>query len=175
MADLASALGLHQLKKLDSFISRLTHLAQLYNETFTGLAGLKRPSVTPEVKSAWHLYPVQIMSPSPARNDLVGELRKRNIGCNIHFIPLHVVSLYRRTFGYWHGDFPVAEQVFKRIVSLPLFPRVKSNNVMRVAEVAWSIVGSALRSDRSRPQHTRHSWPGLLYATSIIFALTITI
>jgi dTDP-4-amino-4,6-dideoxygalactose transaminase len=155
MTDLASALGLHQLKKLDSFIARRTHLAQLYNEAFASLASLKLPSVSPEVKSAWHLYPVQIMSPSPARNDLVEELRKRNIGCSVHFIPLHLMSFYQRTFGHRHGDFPVAEQVYKRIVSLPLFPRMKDSDVVHVAAEVWSIVGSARRNDRSRRQNTR--------------------
>jgi dTDP-4-amino-4,6-dideoxygalactose transaminase len=133
MTDLASALGLYQLMKLDSFIVRRTQLAELYKRTLAGVPGLKLPTVLPEMKSAWHLYPVQILSPSPTREEFIEELNKRNIGCSVHFIPLHLTSFYQRTFGYRQGDFPVAEQVFHRIVSLPLFPRMRDSDVLRVA------------------------------------------
>lgn len=153
MTDLASALGLHQLMKLDSFIARRTQLAELYNRTLAGVAGLKLPTVLPDVKSAWHLYPVQITSPSLARNDLMEKLRGRNIGCSVHFIPLHLTSFYQRTFAYREGEFPVAEQVFKRIVSLPLFPRMKDSDVLRVAGEVREILDSA-GNRRSQRQPT---------------------
>jgi dTDP-4-amino-4,6-dideoxygalactose transaminase len=140
MTDFASALGLHQLKKLDSFIARRAHLAELYYEALAGLDELKLPTVSPGVKSAWHLYPIQITSPSVTRDDVVKELRKRNIGCSVHFIPLHLMSFYQRTFGYRRGDFPVAERVFDRILSLPFFPRMQDSDVERVATEVRSIV-----------------------------------
>ena len=143
MTDLASALGLYQLIKLDSFIARRTQLAELYNRALAGVAGLKLPTVLPDVKSAWHLYPVQITSPSPTRKDFIEELNKRKIGCSVHFIPLHLTSFYGQTFGYREGDFPVAEQVFKRIVSLPLFPRMQDSDVLRVAREVREILDSA--------------------------------
>jgi dTDP-4-amino-4,6-dideoxygalactose transaminase len=143
MTDLASALGLYQLIKLDSFIARRTQLAELYNRALAGVAGLKLPTVLPDVKSAWHLYPVQITSPSPTRKDFIEELNKRKIGCSVHFIPLHLTSFYGQTFAYREGDFPVAEQVFKRIVSLPLFPRMQDSDVLRVAREVREILDSA--------------------------------
>ena len=146
MTDLASALGLHQLMKLDSFIARRANLAALYNEALAGVAGLKLPTVSPDVKSAWHLYPVQITSPSPTRNDFMEALRRRNIGSSVHFIPLHLTSFYQRTFAYRPGDFPVAEQIFKRITSLPLFPRMKDSDVVRVAREVREILGSGRRN-----------------------------
>jgi dTDP-4-amino-4,6-dideoxygalactose transaminase len=142
MTDLASALGLHQLRKLDNFIARRTQLAELYNRTLAGVAGLQLPTVLADVKSAWHLYPVQILSPSPTRKEFIEELNKRNIGCSVHFIPLHLTSFYQATFGYRQGDFPVAEQVFQRIVSLPLFPRMRDSDVSRVAHEMREILGS---------------------------------
>jgi dTDP-4-amino-4,6-dideoxygalactose transaminase len=140
MTDLAAALGLQQLKKLDSFIARRTHLAELYHEGLAGLDEIKLPTVAPDVKSAWHLYPVQITSSSVTRNEVVEELGKRNIGCSVHFIPLHLMSFYKRTFGYRRGDFPIAERVFERIFSLPFFPRMQDSDVERVAGEVWSIV-----------------------------------
>jgi dTDP-4-amino-4,6-dideoxygalactose transaminase len=142
MTDLASALGLYQLMKLDSFIARRTQLAELYNLTLAGVTGLKLPTVVPDVKSAWHLYPVQIISPSVARDELMEKLRRHNIGCSVHFIPLHLTSFYQRAFAYREGDFPVAEQVFQRIVSLPLFPRMKDSDVLRVARDLREMLGS---------------------------------
>jgi perosamine synthetase len=139
MSEFAAALGFHQLAKLDAFIARRTHLAGLYNKQFAGFLKVKPPTVLPDVKSAWHLYPVQIES-SRARDRVIDELRKRNIGSSVHFIPLHLMSFYRRNYGYCGGDFPVAEAVFERVVSLPLFPRMHDTDVDRVSHELFSIL-----------------------------------
>jgi dTDP-4-amino-4,6-dideoxygalactose transaminase len=140
MTDLASALGLRQLEKLDGFIARRGKLAELYNQALSRVKGLKLPTVPTHVESAWHLYPVQIDSEYVTRDEVVEQLRLRNIGTSVHFIPLHLMSFYRQTFGYKPGDFPVAEHVFKRIVSLPLFPRMQDSDVARVAHELALIV-----------------------------------
>ncbi|MFB3916894.1 MAG: DegT/DnrJ/EryC1/StrS family aminotransferase [Terriglobales bacterium] len=140
MPDTAAALGLHQLKKLDGFIARRAELAARYTKAFSRVAGLKLPSVKAGIKSAWHLYPVQITSASVSRDQVIEHLRQRNIGSSVHFIPLHLTSFYQREFGYRPGDFPVAEQVFERIVSLPFFPRMRNEDVDRVAAEVSSLV-----------------------------------
>ncbi|MGH9782735.1 MAG: DegT/DnrJ/EryC1/StrS family aminotransferase, partial [Terriglobia bacterium] len=70
------------------------------------------------------------------------ELRRRNIGTSVHFIPLHLMSYYRNTYGYKRGDFPVAERVFDRILSLPFFPRMRGEDLSRVAQRLREIFGS---------------------------------
>ncbi|SRR5712692_7669124 len=132
MTDLSAALGLHQLEKLPSFLKRRADLAQQYRSMLAGLP-LKHPTVLAHVESAWHLYPVQVRCPWLSRDQLIAGLREANIGTSVHFIPLHLMSYYQRCFGYRSGDFPVAEEVFKHIVSLPFFPRMADSDVERVA------------------------------------------
>jgi dTDP-4-amino-4,6-dideoxygalactose transaminase len=144
MSDVAAALGLHQLNKLDNFILRRTELAKHYTAALSGHAELIIPSVAPDVKSAWHLYPVQIASQSVSRNEVVQWLRECNIGSSVHFIPLHLMSFYQRAFGYQPGDFPVAEKVFRRIISLPLFPRMADSDVDRVVQEVIAIAGTRI-------------------------------
>lgn len=140
MTDLAAALGIHQLAKLDSFIERRAQLVKLYNLALHGLSGVKTPMVASYATSSWHLYAVQITAPSITRDDIIRDLRKCNIGSSVHFIPLHLMSFYQRQFGYKRGDFPIAEQTFQRIVSLPLFPRMQDSDVQRVADTLWAIL-----------------------------------
>lgn len=144
LTDLASALGLHQLKKLEGFIARRTYLADRYSNTLRGVPGVQLPAATPDRTSAWHLYAIQVTSPTVSRNTVIEHLRSRNIGTSVHFIPLHLMSFYQRCFGYRRGDFPVAESVFERIVSLPLFPGMEDDDVDRVAvELSSALAGKA--------------------------------
>jgi dTDP-4-amino-4,6-dideoxygalactose transaminase len=131
MTDLSAALGIHQLKKLPRFLKRRAELAEQYQSLLADLP-LKRPTALPHVESAWHLYPVQVQSSWISREQLIAILRAANIGTSVHFIPLHLMSYYQRRFGYRAGDFPVAESVFNRIVSLPFFPRMTDRDIERV-------------------------------------------
>jgi dTDP-4-amino-4,6-dideoxygalactose transaminase len=142
LTDLASALGLHQLKKLDGFIARRAQLAERYSKAFAEVPGLQLPIFPSDCVSAWHLYPVQITAPTTNRNDVINHLRSCNIGSSVHFIPLHLMTFYQHIYGYKRGDFPIAESVFDRIVSLPLFPKMKEEDVDRVVAEVSSAVGT---------------------------------
>jgi dTDP-4-amino-4,6-dideoxygalactose transaminase len=131
LTDLAAALGLHQLEKLELFLHRRAELAAYYTKELADLP-LKLPTVLAIAESAWHLYPVQILAEGITRDALIEELRSRNIGTSVHFIPLHLMTFYKKAFGYKRGDFPVAEEVFERILSLPFFPRMRNEDAARV-------------------------------------------
>jgi dTDP-4-amino-4,6-dideoxygalactose transaminase len=131
LTDLAAALGIHQLNKLERFINRRAELAAFYAHALSDLP-IQLPTVLPEARPAWHLYPIQVLSDRVTRDDVIQELRRRNIGSSVHFIPLHLMTYYQRTFGYRRGDFPAAEKVFGRIVSLPFFPRMRNEDAERV-------------------------------------------
>lgn len=133
LTDLAAALGLHQLRKLPQFMRRREELAALYRTLLAGLP-LQLPRVTSDVVSAWHLFPVRVQSHRITRDELIEELGRRNIGTSVHFIPLHLMSYYQRVLGCKKGDFPVAEEVFAHILSLPFFPRMHDTDVERVAK-----------------------------------------
>jgi dTDP-4-amino-4,6-dideoxygalactose transaminase len=140
MTDLAAALGLKQMHRLPALLSRRAEIAKMYAAMLVDLP-LQHPTVMTDVRSAWHLYPVQILSSTVTREDVIQQLRNENIGASVHFIPVHLMSFYKQQFGYKRGDFPITEQVFERIVSLPFFPRMTDGDVARVAEAMSSILG----------------------------------
>jgi dTDP-4-amino-4,6-dideoxygalactose transaminase len=130
---------MHQLRKVRYFQARRAELAERYSRSLAGLP-LQLPTVLPEVQSAWHLYPVRVSSGGVTRDDVIEGLRRWNIGASLHFIPLHLMSFYRRAFGYKRGDFPMAEEAFQRILSLPFFPRMSDADVVRVARALEHIL-----------------------------------
>jgi dTDP-4-amino-4,6-dideoxygalactose transaminase len=122
LTDLASALGLHQLRKLDGFIERRRAIAERYLAAFEGLRGLELPRA-PEVahRHAWHLFTVL----SDEREALMGRLREENIGTGLHFEAVHRTTLYRDPA----VRLPETEYVCDRILSLPLFPEMSDGDV----------------------------------------------
>jgi dTDP-4-amino-4,6-dideoxygalactose transaminase len=134
MADLQAALGLHQLKRLDGFVERRRRLAALYDRALAGRPDLIVPREQPGCFHSRHLYPVEITSQSVSRDRFIERLRERRIGSSVHFIPLHLTSFYQRSCGFRRGDFPVAERVFERIVSLPIYPAMSDEQAAQVVE-----------------------------------------
>jgi dTDP-4-amino-4,6-dideoxygalactose transaminase len=125
MMDLQAALGLHQLKQLDGFILRRTQLALRYQKLLAGWQQWSLPA-TPDYahKHAWHLY-APLINPDAAgmdRDAFMAGMKARNIGTGLHYRAVHLYPYYREHYGFKPGDFPVAESISDRIVSLPLFP-----------------------------------------------------
>ncbi len=133
LTDIAAAIGLAQLKKADAFRKYRAEIAGRYNEAFKGQAQIEAPLLKDEngTKHGWHLYVIKLNleSLSIDRNLFIEELKKRGIGTSVHFIPLHIHPYYRDTYGYKPEDFPVAYEVFKRIISLPLYPKMTGSDV----------------------------------------------
>jgi UDP-4-amino-4,6-dideoxy-N-acetyl-beta-L-altrosamine transaminase len=123
LTDIACALGLRQLGKLESNLKRRREIAARYIDGMSGLAGLVGPTVEEGVSPAWHLYPVRLdlATLSASRSEIFQELRAENIGVNVHYIPVHLHPYYRENFGYQPGDFPVAEAAYESLISLPMF------------------------------------------------------
>lgn len=140
MTDLAAALGVHQLLRLNEFVDRRRSLASSYDRAFGGRSDLIIPYEDPRAFHSRHLYPVQIASKRVSRDQFIQALRRRNIGSSVHFVPLHLTRFYRERFGFRRGDFPVAEQAFERIVSLPLFPAMSDDEAARVIDAVAEIL-----------------------------------
>jgi dTDP-4-amino-4,6-dideoxygalactose transaminase len=140
MTDIQAAIGIHQLKKLDKFIAARRKFAKIYNEEFSKVDGLITPYEMPNALHPYHLYPLLVEKETFDRNKLIEELNKRGIGTSVHFIPLHLHPYYQKEFGYRKGDFPSAEWVFEREVSLPLFPGMREEDVMRVVKAVKEIL-----------------------------------
>lgn len=133
LTDIASAIGIQQLRKIDRFARRREHLARRYH---AGLAGLPlRLPAMPEGEDthAWHLYVVRLEDGAPLdRDELIAALSQRGIGTSVHFIPLHRQPYWRDAYALSPAHFPVAEDCFRRMVTLPLYTRMSDADQDRV-------------------------------------------
>src|ERR1700722_10806577 len=123
LPDIACALGIEQLKKLDANLSRRREIAAQYTKGLREIAGVIVPAARDEVSPAWHLYPIRLdlAKLTADRAQIFAALRAENIGVNVHYIPVHLHPYYRERFGFRDGDFPVAEDAYSRLISLPMF------------------------------------------------------
>jgi dTDP-4-amino-4,6-dideoxygalactose transaminase len=131
MTDIAAALGMSQLARCDEFVRGRLRCRLRYDQGLGGHPAIALPVVRPDVDHAWHLYVVRI-DPGQLRIDrdqMVALLKQRNIGVAVHFIPLHLHSYYRDTYGYHAEDFPNATAAFEQIVSLPIYPRMTDADI----------------------------------------------
>ncbi len=148
MMDIQAALGLHQLRRLDGFLAERARLAERYGDLLSSLPGLIRPQrVAYPVKHAWHLYTplVDIDRLTISRDRFMEELKKRNIGCGLHYTAVHEFSYYTDRFGWRPEDFPEAHYVSERIVSLPLFPGLTDADQDDVVSAVGDIVAEFRR------------------------------
>jgi len=136
MTDFQAALGKSQLKKLDGFIERRSELAGMYNGLLKEVDFVRLPVIRGNVKTAWHIYTI-LLDESINRDDFFKFMRAENIGVNVHYIPAYRHSYYIQNFNFDKYDFPVTENIFKRIITLPLFP---SMNEQQVEYVVASII-----------------------------------
>jgi len=142
MTDVQASLGIHQLKKLNHMQKRRVEIARRYNEAFEGLPEIIIPCVKKYVHHAWHLYPILINTDLLRidRNKFIEALKTVNIGTSVHFIPLHLHPYYHDKFGFKRGDFPNAEYVYEREVSLPIYPKMTDKDVEDVIIAVKKIV-----------------------------------
>jgi perosamine synthetase len=132
ITDIQCALGTSQLKKLTAFVERRRRLAARYTERLATVPGVELPSEAAGVESAWHLYTVGV--PAERRRDVFETLRAANIGVQVHYIPLYRQPFYRRMLSLDPADYPVAERVYWRTISLPLFPTLSDAEQDRVVD-----------------------------------------
>lgn len=142
LTDLQCALGLSQLGKLEAFKRRRREIVIRYNEAFAGLAGFTCPHETPGLDSCFHLYAAQIdfARIGKPRDRVMQALLEKGVGTQVHYIPVHTQPWYAQTFGYAQGMFPVAEEYYRRALSLPLFPRLTNADVDRVVAAVRDVL-----------------------------------
>lgn len=138
ISDINCALGISQLKRLDSFLAKRSQVAEWYEEALAPLSKHIRPAKTEEgVETSWFVYVAHLTDRYSCnnRNTLLEALRKRGIGCNNYFPSIHLQPLYTREFGFKTGDFPISEGVSERSIALPFFNNISKEEVATVAEV----------------------------------------
>jgi dTDP-4-amino-4,6-dideoxygalactose transaminase len=147
MPDIQAAMGIHQLARLPQMQRRRRELVEQYHEAFSRLDGLELPVERPHVESAWHLYPIRLHLDRIKidRSRFIEELRKRNIGSSVHFIPVHIHPYYRDKYRYAPERFPIAFSNYERLVSLPLSPKLTDEDVADVIEAVDDILAENTR------------------------------
>ena len=142
LSDVHAALGVAQLKRADGFMRRRSSIARAFNEAFRGDDALQPPYVEPGIEHAWHLYVLRLRPDRlrVGRNQFVELLRERGVGASVHCIPLHTMHYYQRNYGYRNGDFPIAEDVFSRCLSLPIFASMTDDEAGYVIETVRGLV-----------------------------------
>ena len=142
MTDIQAAMGLAQLGKLSEFQVRRRQIVKLYSEAFSDIPALQVPAERTHVEHAWHLYVLRLNRErlTIERDQFIEELKQRNIGSSVHFIPVHLHPYYRNKYGWKPEEFPVAYQNYQRLLSLPLHPRLTDADVGDVIEAVLDVV-----------------------------------
>jgi dTDP-4-amino-4,6-dideoxygalactose transaminase len=141
LTDIAAALGLHQLRRTREFQRRRQGLAQAYDAALSGLP-LQLPAQAPQGEQhAWHLYVVRLADDARvARDRVIERLYAAGIGCSVHYIPLHLQPYWRERYGLQARHFPRSQRAFERMISLPLYTRMRETDVERVAQALRAVL-----------------------------------
>lgn len=141
MTDIQAALGLSQLKKLDRFVALRRKWAHFYDKAFGEMDELTVPKQLAGSDSSWHLYVLRLNLDllKVGRKQIFEALRAENIGVQVHYIPVHLQPYYQQ-LGYQKGLCPVAENWYKEVLSLPLFPKMTEADVDSVISAVRKVV-----------------------------------
>ncbi len=143
MFDLQAALGLCQMKKIDTFWKRRKQIVDRYNQAFSDEPALKLLSCSPEHKPAYHLYVLVIRTEMlrADRDQIMNAVQAEGIGIGIHFRSVPEHPYYREKYGYRKGALPIAEYVTERVLSIPLFPAMTDREADEVIAAVKKVIG----------------------------------
>ncbi len=150
MTDLQAALGLVQLRRMDSLQARRQQVVAAYRAGLADLEAdglLELPVHRPHVDHAWHLFVLRLATDrlTIGRDAFIEAMTAQNIATSVHFIPVHLHPYYRDKYGFAPTDFPVANDAYSRMLSIPLHPRLTDADVADVVEAVRRIVRANTR------------------------------
>jgi dTDP-4-amino-4,6-dideoxygalactose transaminase len=142
MMDLQAAMGIHQLPRIDSYWKRRKEIWNIYNQAFKNLPVFLPAAVPQTLKHSYHLYTLllDIDRLDIGRDRFLDEMTKRNIGVGVHYIALHLHPYYQHAYDYKVGEFPNAEWISQRTVSVPLSPKLTDTDVQDVINAVKDIL-----------------------------------
>lgn len=142
LTDIAASMGLVQLRRLPGFLARRQELASRYRNGLADLPVIMPPEPPFGDVHSWHLYVIRLLDCSAiSRDEVIVNLSKRGIGTSVHYVPLHRQPYWRDRYGLLPERFPVAEQAFASMISLPLYTTMSDGDVDRVLNALREIVG----------------------------------
>ena len=141
LTDIASSIGLQQLKKAWAFQERRQKMAERYDAELADLPITLPPQPENDDLHSWHLYAIRLDdSAGISRDEFIQQMSARGIGCSVHFIPLHLHPYWRNAYDLQPHDFPMAWRAYERAVSLPLYTKMTDDDQTRVIEAVKSIL-----------------------------------
>lgn len=158
LSDLQSAVGIHQLRKLENFTERRTRYAEMFTKAFRGLDEIELPEMNVRGRHAWHLYALRLNLDllDIDRSRFIAELRRRNIGASVHFIPVPMHPFFKPWAEKPENQCPRAMELYPRLVSLPLYPAMTEEEVNYVAQSVRDIVAEHSRLTNAGGTWLRH-------------------
>ena len=141
LTDVAAAIGIHQLARAEEMRIARQAVAERYREELSDIGEIEVPPADANRIHAWHLFPIRLRLEALAinRDRFVQELNAEGVSCSVHWRPLHLHPFYEQTFGWKAGDLPAASEVWRRLVSLPLFSAMRPEEVERVVSVVRNV------------------------------------
>ena len=148
LSDIQSAIGIHQLRKLERFIAVRDALVARYNELLGGLEELELPPACPYGRHSWHLYVLRLNLDrlNIGRDEFMDELRRRRVGASVHFIPIQTHPFFAPWAGEKRNQCPRSLALYERMISLPLYTSMSDNDLVQVASAVRSIAESGRRT-----------------------------
>ena len=134
LTDIAAAIGIHQLSRAEAMRRERERIALRYSEALAGVDQIELPATDANRIDSWHLFAIKLRLKQLAidRDDFMTELKRAGVGCSVHWRPLHLHPYYQKTFGWRAKDFPVATAQWKRLISLPIFPGMRDDEIEHV-------------------------------------------
>lgn len=142
LSELHASLGIHQLKKLKTFQNRRREIVKLYFRELQNLEEISLPFIKENIKHSWHLFVIQLNLEKLKvdRDYIFKALKEENIGVNVHYIPVHYHSYYQKKFGLKEGILPNVEELFPRVLTIPLFPKMSDDDAYDVINALEKVV-----------------------------------
>jgi dTDP-4-amino-4,6-dideoxygalactose transaminase len=135
MTDIQAALGIHQLPRLDDWTKRRDYLAAYYREQLAALPVEAPLPATSEMTHAWHLFPVLVGKRAKrSRDEVLDSLTRSNIGTGVHYTGVHLHPYYRDRYNINPASLPIATDMSRRTLSLPLGPAISDRDAEDVVE-----------------------------------------
>jgi dTDP-4-amino-4,6-dideoxygalactose transaminase len=136
LTDIAASIGLHQLARAEFMRLEREGIADFYSEAFRETKELELPPRDENRIHSWHLFPIRLRLGrlSIDRNAFIDKLKAAGVGCSVHWRPLHLHPYYQQTFGWNVEDCPVASSLWGKLISLPLFPGMKKEELDHVVD-----------------------------------------
>ncbi|MGF6591404.1 DegT/DnrJ/EryC1/StrS family aminotransferase [Pseudomonas sp. 2835] len=144
MSDVAAAMGIHQLRRLEGFQLKRQAMAERYLEALSDLPLVLPPLAAAGDMHAWHLFPLRLRAEANIkRDDFIIKMAELGIGCSVHFIPLHLQPYWRESCALSPEQFPVAQSLFEQEVSIPLYTKMTEADQERVIAAVRSVLANA--------------------------------